>query len=243
MFLILIIEDDLILGRSLEKSLNSIEQEVKVFIAGNKSDAMKILYKNAIDVFIIDINLPDGNGISLAKKIRKIYRYHPIIIESAETNSTYQTKVYDEVEAFAYLPKPFSMSKIIDKVEKALEIASNLSAKVLIIEQNSFKRYYKLRDIIFVETVKNKKRIDIFSYNQAEKCVQIEQFYGYTLYKILELSDFKLFRCHKSYLVNPQMIYQIDYSNNLICLEYTTEKIPIGKTYKSDISSIIGGTI
>jgi Response regulator containing CheY-like receiver, AAA-type ATPase, and DNA-binding domains len=73
-----------------------------------------------IDVFIIDIELPDWNGIELVIVIRKTYPYQPIIIESSQGEAQYQEQVYNRIADLAFIKKPYIHEKIIEKVNHAL---------------------------------------------------------------------------------------------------------------------------
>ena len=66
---ILVIEDDRDLSRGLCMALQ--EQEVRVIPAFDLKSAKEILKTDGIDLLLLDINLPDGNGLEFLEQIRK----------------------------------------------------------------------------------------------------------------------------------------------------------------------------
>ena len=55
----------------LKDLLSEMKSEVELLTAGTFSKAVEILSKNRFDIALLDIHLPDGNGIELLKLIKK----------------------------------------------------------------------------------------------------------------------------------------------------------------------------
>lgn len=66
---ILVIEDDEILNAGLCYNLKC--ENFATRSAYNSKQAMNILLENEWDLILLDVNLPDGNGFDLSKKIRE----------------------------------------------------------------------------------------------------------------------------------------------------------------------------
>jgi len=76
--------------------------------------------KNTIyDLFIIDINLPESDGIALLKELRKQYPKTPAIMVSAYTDIETIMSAY-EVGCDEYLKKPFDLRELEIKVAKLM---------------------------------------------------------------------------------------------------------------------------
>lgn len=238
---ILIVEDDTVIREQIESSLNSIDRNIKILKSKEGKKALEIASVVKIDIFIFDIGLPDWDGIQLAKEIRKIYPHQPIIIESSQSDAQFQIDVHDQIENLAFLKKPYSIEKLITKIKVALDIVESLGTKQIKIKQNGFSRLIEINDILYIEKVKGKKKIEIVLYNHHQRTITREEFMGITLSSLLESLKNKreLFRCHKGYIINPKMIEKLNYANNTISLKYTDEEIPIGKTYKSTIDLLL----
>lgn len=241
MIAILIIEDDTTISNQIENAINSMEREVRILKSKEGKKALQISKLMEIDIFILDIGLPDCDGITLAKEIRKEYPYQPIIVESSQNDTVYKSNIHDQIENLAFLDKPYSNERLIAKVDHALDIAENLGVKQLKIKQNGFYRVIEIRDILYVEKIKGKKRIKIMLHNRDKNCLAEEEFVGLSLNALLDmLKDQKdLFRCHKGFIINPKMIEKLNYVDNSISLKYTDEEIPIGKTFKKTIDLLL----
>ena len=94
-----------------------------------------------------------------------------------------------------------------------------------------------IKDIIFIERIKNKKWIRIVLYDIEHAQIKGMEFFGVTLKGVLEQIDNKkeLIMCHKSFIVNPKKIKGIDTPNKLIILKHTDEIIPFSNTYKNNL--------
>ena len=239
--IILIIEDDTLISSQIESAINTINRATKILKTNNGKQALEIANTMDIDLFIIDIGLPDCNGIELAKIIRKTYPRQPIIVESSQDDMAYRAQIHDQIENLAFLSKPFNNEKMIVKVKHALDIIENMSVKQLKIKQTGYSRLISIDEILYIEKVKGKKKIEMTLYNQDSKQLTKEEFVSITLNSLLDmLEDTRdLIRCHKGFIINPKMINKLNYAENTISLNHTDTEIPIGKTYKKKIGLIL----
>lgn len=56
------------------------EREAKVLTADSATEAMRLLHGNAVDLLIVDINLPDKNGLELIREIRSDEKFADLAI-------------------------------------------------------------------------------------------------------------------------------------------------------------------
>lgn len=234
MAVILIIEDDTAITAQIESVINNITNDNKILKTREGKKALEIAENVDIDIFIIDIGLPDLDGIQLAKELRKSYHFQPIIIESSNSDIHYQVQVHDQIENLAFLCKPYTDEKLSQKIRHALDRVENMNFNQLKIKQNGYSRVINIQDILYIEKVKGRKRIEIALYNKDLNTITKEEFASISLNAIFDLlqNEKDLCRCHKGYIINPKMIEKLNYANNTISLKYTTVEIPIGKTYK-----------
>lgn len=68
---LLLIEDDFHIGEKLYKSAQDLEVIKKANLCNNLQDGMTELTKKDYDIIILDLSLPDGNGIELLKWLKK----------------------------------------------------------------------------------------------------------------------------------------------------------------------------
>lgn len=115
---IFIVEDDIKLNEAILNTFSSLGYEVTSFNDGK--DAFENI-DNSYDLYMIDINLPNVNGIELVKHIKKIQKDANIFIMSADINIETIIKAYD-IGCTDYIKKPFDIREIIAKIKHTLEV-------------------------------------------------------------------------------------------------------------------------
>lgn len=113
---ILIIEDDFTLSNGIRLALKSddysIEQAYDIKTAYEKINC------NPFDLIILDINLPDGNGLELLAKIKKYFQVSVIILTANNLEIDIVTGL--EMGADDYITKPFSLMVLRARVNTQL---------------------------------------------------------------------------------------------------------------------------
>lgn len=239
---ILIVEDDISISEHIESCICSMgRNDLRVLKAKEGAKALEIAEMMEVNVFVIDIGLPDCDGVELAKELRKTYPYHPIIIESSRSDPLFQTQVHEQIENLAFLCKPYKNEILILKITHALKIAENMGTNQLRINQNGFTKIIEINNILYIEKVKGKKMIKIVLYNQDKQSLINDFIVGLSLSALLELLENKrdLFRCHKGFIINPKMIERLNYAKNTINIKHILEEIPIGKTFKGGLDLLL----
>ena len=82
----LIIEDHLMLSSLIEKQLEHIQDIGEIHRVKNGAEALKCFKTNYIDFVLLDLLLPDMEGIHLIPKFKEINSNVKIIIISAESD-------------------------------------------------------------------------------------------------------------------------------------------------------------
>ncbi|BCN28914.1 response regulator transcription factor [Anaeromicropila herbilytica] len=102
---ILIIEDDQKLNEGIRLALRSPEYEF--LQCRTLEEAWEQLNQKKVDLILLDVNLPDGNGLDFLKKLRTSYSV-PVIIITANNMET-DIVMGLELGANDYITKPFSL--------------------------------------------------------------------------------------------------------------------------------------
>ena len=120
-YTILIVDDEKLIRWSLTERLQKEGFLTKE--AQDGASALAMFEKSNIDLVLLDLKLPDTDGISILKKIQSQDASVPAIIITAY--STIDTAVEAmKVGAYDYISKPFNMEELIIGVKRALEATS-----------------------------------------------------------------------------------------------------------------------
>lgn len=115
---ILLLEDDADLGRGIKMALST--SDVSVTLCDTLKKARNILDLKIFDLLILDVNLPDGNGIDLLKEEKEAHSEIPVILLTA---NDMEIDVVTGLEAGAddYITKPFSLAILRARVNTQLK--------------------------------------------------------------------------------------------------------------------------
>ena len=111
---ILVVEDDPILSHHLQVQLSELGNQVQVALTAKEGFYQATNYP--IDVAIIDLGLPDQDGMSLIENLRDAGLKAPILILTARVN--WQDKVVGlNAGADDYLVKPFQKEELVARLD------------------------------------------------------------------------------------------------------------------------------
>ncbi|QYK02825.1 response regulator [Shewanella psychrotolerans] len=111
---ILVVEDDPILSHHLKVQLSELGNQVQVALTAKEGFYQATNYP--IDVAIVDLGLPDQDGISLIQSLRNAELKAPILILTARVN--WQDKVEGlNAGADDYLVKPFQKEELVARLD------------------------------------------------------------------------------------------------------------------------------
>lgn len=145
---ILIVEDDRALSDGVCIALKSTDIELKQCYT--LEQAQTICYEQKFDLVILDINLPDGNGLDFLKSFKRDYST-PIILLTANDMET-DIVLGLEKGADDYITKPFSLAILRARVNARLR---NLTLSEQIVIDNFLFDFDKMKFL------KNKRPIEL----------------------------------------------------------------------------------
>jgi two-component system KDP operon response regulator KdpE len=116
---VLVVEDELPVRRFLRAALSS--HGYRVVEAGGVREAEQLAPSHNPDVFLLDLGLPDGDGIDLARRLREWTRA-PIVVLSARGREEDKVNALD-AGADDYLTKPFGVNELLARLRVALRHA------------------------------------------------------------------------------------------------------------------------
>ncbi|ASU36225.1 LytR/AlgR family response regulator transcription factor [Mucilaginibacter xinganensis] len=237
---ILVVEDEILIAESLRMMLENLGHEVPaIFTSG--TEAIRNFRPGLADIIIMDIELANNtNGIDTAIELKKMGD-PPIIFITNNTDERIRKKAIYQTSALHYVPKPFTKLDISIAIDLTLKLAGDRETA----SRKAHEFSHLMNDSIFIKDEGSFKKImtgDIrflkadgsycFLYLKKDHIMFCENL------SFLEgkLSFAKnLVRVHRSYIVNINYITKIQ--DNRLWIE--EEEIPIGATYKKDLSDLL----
>lgn len=114
---LLVIDDDRAILALADRALAPIAD---ITTAANAADGLDKLRRGSFDAVLLDIQLPDQNGLAVYCEIREHDRRIPVIFMTVEAASNTAIEAM-QLGAFDYIAKPLSVDPLRDLVEKAIE--------------------------------------------------------------------------------------------------------------------------
>ena len=101
----------------------SNENDIRIFDANTIKDGMDLIKKDAFDIILLDLSLPDGNGTYVCEQVRKFPELYgrPFIV--ALTADTSQESVNKNLELGCddYIKKPFDTEELLIRLKKFIK--------------------------------------------------------------------------------------------------------------------------
>jgi len=118
---ILIVDDDEVMQETLSSVLRKGGYEIFSVASGN--EALSLIKKNIIDLVLLDMKLPDVDGLEIQKKIRAFDTEILVIIMTAYSDIQSAVSAMKS-GAYHYINKPFELEELKLLIEKGLETKS-----------------------------------------------------------------------------------------------------------------------
>jgi DNA-binding LytR/AlgR family response regulator len=218
----LIVDDEPLAQNILEKYVSMLEELTLVSKCSNAIQAISILQTDQIDLLLLDIQMPELNGLDMLRHLR---RRPQVILTTAF--SEYALTAF-ELEVVDYLLKPFSFERFaraIDRARQRRPDNHSLRQKMLPPPHLFLKADRKLHkvfiaDILFIEGLSNYLKV----YTSQGMLIIREKMSD--MENALPAEQFV--RVHKSFIVASSHIEYIE-GNWILIRQY---RVPIGESYR-----------
>jgi two-component system alkaline phosphatase synthesis response regulator PhoP len=117
---ILVVDDDVAIRELVREYL--VENDFQVSLAENGADMDKVLGAEIVDLVILDLKLPDEDGLAIARRLRESLDL-PIIILTGRKEEADRVMGL-ELGADDYVTKPFSLMELLARVASVLRRAT-----------------------------------------------------------------------------------------------------------------------
>lgn len=195
---IALVEDEPITMEQTQKTIKRTAEELqmltvfRVFADGSEIEEADILWA---DLFFLDIETKEENGIDTARRIRKVTERTPIVFTT--NHESYSVEGYT-VQAYRYLLKPIGKEDCKPCLEHAAGLAETKSQEIVILAQKGKQILVHYRDVIFIEAAEHYCHI----YTKNGMIKYRKKFAEF----VNEVPRDQFIQCHRSYLVNRNSI-------------------------------------
>lgn len=139
-FTILYVEDEAIVRKNAVEYLRRVAKEV--LEAKDGKEAIAIWKEHKPDIIIADINMPQMNGLDMATYIRSHDKVVQIIIATAHSDTQNLLKAV-ELQLVKYIIKPITKEKLVEALQKSLDLMQNKSKFNLNLSVDSYYNAYE----------------------------------------------------------------------------------------------------
>ena len=119
---ILLVDDSAAMRAVIKRTIGMADVEVgRLFEAGSGAEALKVLEQEWVDLVLVDINMPEMDGIELTRRIcaNPDTTNIPVVIVSTEASTT-RIQALKEMGIKGYVHKPFTPEQIRDAILEAI---------------------------------------------------------------------------------------------------------------------------
>jgi DNA-binding response OmpR family regulator len=158
---VLLIEDEIKIADFVTKGLEAVGAEVTHLSDG--ATGLKVALEDTHDILVLDIMLPEMNGIELMRELRGSGNLRPIIILSAKID------LEDRLESFSkgandYLPKPFYVEELIARIRALTQRVSSDNSEALVYKSLSLDLVSRRVDWRGTSTILSPREFSLLGY-------------------------------------------------------------------------------
>jgi len=130
----LVVEDDPIAAEANAGYVRRVAGFEVVGVVGSAADALRAVDATPVDLLLLDVHLPDGNGLDVLRRLRSTGRtVDAIMVTRARDLAVVQAAV--AFGATQYLVKPFTAAAVRTKLEAHREYRARLVAAAPVVAQ------------------------------------------------------------------------------------------------------------
>ena len=167
---ILIVDDDLVLLQQLQSALES--QNYMTVTARNGNEALNAFHESAYDLIVLDIMMPELDGLSFLRELRGEKLEIPVLMLSAKGDVEDRIRGLD-LGADDYLSKPFSVNELFARIRALLRRKNGPGDSLMRIGN------------ITLDTVSREVRVDGFEVDLTPKEFSILEFLAYNKNRVV----------------------------------------------------------
>jgi two-component system response regulator VanR len=158
-FTVLYVEDDTIVRKNAVEYLRRLAKAV--YEAKDGKDAIAMWKEHKPDIIITDINMPRLNGLDMASYIRNLDKEVQIIIATAHSDTQNLLRAV-ELQLVKYIIKPITKEKLVEALQKSLDLMQDKSKFNLHLSADSYYNAYEKTIFTYNNEIKLTKNETLF---------------------------------------------------------------------------------
>lgn len=131
--IVLIVEDDALIGSSLSRALVAYGFAARHVVS--LREAREAVAASVPDLMLLDVMLPDGDGIDYCAQVNTDHPRLPVVMLTARTD---EADVVGALRGGAvdYVAKPFRLAELIARIERQLQLAARIGLSASVADQD-----------------------------------------------------------------------------------------------------------
>jgi two-component system, OmpR family, response regulator MprA len=117
---LLLVDDDPALRDALSDTIEFHLGPLTLDASDSGTKALDLVRANGYDAMIVDMNMPDMNGLQFLTAVKHLQPHTPVLLISAHADEAIITRAL-EAGASEFIPKPFDRDQIVSAVRHTLE--------------------------------------------------------------------------------------------------------------------------
>jgi DNA-binding NarL/FixJ family response regulator len=114
---VLITDDHVIVRDGLRQIVRETDDITVVAEAGTAADTLDAVRRTAVDVVVLDLNLPDRHGLDLLLQLRSLYPRIPVLILSVNRDASYAVRLL-KAGAAGYIGKHGARDQLVEGIRR-----------------------------------------------------------------------------------------------------------------------------
>jgi two-component system response regulator AlgR len=238
---ILIVDDEKLARDRLNRMIAKLPNYEVIAQASTGKEALEIMASRSPDIVLMDIRMPDMDGIQAARYLSEMARPPAVIFTTA-----YDDRTLDAFETHAvdYLLKPVKKERLLAAMDAASKLHTALALQVSQLEESIEPRRHicaRVRGSLVLVSVD-----DIYYFNADQKYLTVGHTGGEILIegalKALEIEfGDRFYRIHRNALINLSRVNGLIPKNNghHVCFNGTDKTLEVSRRHLANVRKII----
>lgn len=229
---ILILEENMAQAQSLERNLRRSMEPLHACLCRSPEQAVGSLEAGCFDLFIVDAACDPA--MELAGRIRSVPRYKMTWLIFLAADTAFEYRAFNEFHCYYYFIRPFDLADLAGRIQALAryEIVEIVEDKHLVLSHGGTVRKIRAQSISYIEINRRALHIVTDGGTYILNRVSISGMLG-------RLPPDMFVQCHRSFLVNRNLVKSVDIANSRLSLDSTDRILPIGGRFRQNLLNIL----